>query len=382
MSVKSKLKVLSINSLEFLLNTKYEYLNIKKEINYTTEFKKIALILTSPLGFGDLIMMLPVINSFIKNFPKSKIDLITNLDIFDEIEGINKIIIVKGDLISMKQEFLTLSSNKYDLGVVMARAINQSIYLNKLNPRFKIGYISGKKINSDFKLKNKNNLFFEKNLHFTLNSLKILEAMNLKINYDFPKILYTKKIQKDAKQIFNKLDLDKNKKTIFINPYVLWETRRLDENKYIELIIKLHSKFNFVLYGGPDGLELSKRIEIELLQNKIKIVNLVGKVKLKTSICLLNYADLFITSDSGPMHFAIMMKVPTLAIFGPINPKYRLPLNFEKTKIFDYIWYRDYVSFEKEYDYESEYENKNMNGLKAIPVKDIENKILKFFKER
>jgi hypothetical protein len=45
----------------------------KKEIDYKKEFRKIALILTSPLGIGDLIMMTPVIASFRKQFPRGDV---------------------------------------------------------------------------------------------------------------------------------------------------------------------------------------------------------------------------------------------------------------------------------------------------------------------
>ncbi len=368
-----------VKLVEFIFDFKYS-ISKKNQVDYK-KFKNIALILTSPLGIGDLIMMIPVINSFRKNFPNSNIELITNHDIFDKLKGVDKINIISGNFLEMSKEFKNLSKNNYDLGVVLARAVNQSFYLNKLNPKWKIGYLAGYKIKANFILKN-DDLRFDKNEHFTKNSLKILEAMGIK-NFDLSltELHYDNEITTKADNIFKSLNLPKNKKNIFINAFALWETRRWDEEKYISLIKRLHSKYNFILFGGPDSVELNNKIEKNLKVKKLNLVNIAGKLKLKESISILKHADLFITSDTGPMHMAFMMNVPTLAIFGPVKPEQRMPLTKEQSKICDSIWYGDFSDVDM-YNYEKKHDNKEMVGLKAIPIDIVEKKILKLFKEK
>ena len=49
-------------------------------------------------------------------------------------------------------------------------------------------------------------------------------------------------------------------------------------------------------------------------------VNLAGKLSLIELQEALSICDLFITNDSGPMHIAAALGIPTVAIFGPGHP--------------------------------------------------------------
>ena len=222
--LRNKLKVFIVRRLENILFFQNKFVN-EKEIDYQKEFKKIALILTKPLGIGDLIMCTPFIVSMRKGFPKAKIYLITDKLIFDNVKELDKIIYVKGNLKELNNEFDKLKKEKYDLGIVMTRGINQAFYLNKLKPRFKLGYLGGYKILSNFKLKNEG-LYFNKKEHFRNMSLKIARSLGIKECRELLKINYSKEVKRSVDKKFNNLGLDNKKKTIGVNPYVLWETRR------------------------------------------------------------------------------------------------------------------------------------------------------------
>jgi len=370
------IKRIIVKSTEALFYTYYSMI-ARNDINYQKEFKKIALICVKPYGLGDLIMDTPFISSVKQGFPNSEIHLITDKDIFEKLNEVDEIKLVKGSYLSMNKQFKELRKENYDLGIVMNRAINQTIYLNSLKPRFKLGYLGGYSILSNFKLKTCN-LKFDKKEHFSNMALNIADALGIKRNTDLIKPIYSAKTKTKVKKYFESLKLDKKKKNLCINPFVLWESRRWSENKYIELIKQIHKDWNIILYGGKDGLNICKYIEQECSKNKIKAINTCDKLNTKEAVEFLRYVDLFLTSDAGPMHFAFMMKCPTLAIFGPVDPKLRLPLKTKK--IFDYVWYKDY-SIISDYDYESKHIDKKMNGLLAIPVEDVKKKIDLFYRK-
>ena len=50
------------------------------------------------------------------------------------------------------------------------------------------------------------------------------------------------------------------------------------------------------------------------------IINLCGKLSLSQLAVLLKRTKLFITNDSGPLHLADMLEVPTISFFGPETP--------------------------------------------------------------
>jgi heptosyltransferase-2 len=41
-----------------------------------------------------------------------------------------------------------------------------------------------------------------------------------------------------------------------------------------------------------------------------------------------------VTTDSGPRHFAAAFRVPTVAMFGPIHPKWSVNYNARETELF------------------------------------------------
>ena len=51
-------------------------------------------------------------------------------------------------------------------------------------------------------------------------------------------------------------------------------------------------------------------------------IDLAGKLTLMESAALLKKCDLLVTNDSAPMHFAVGVDTPVVAIFGATAPKY------------------------------------------------------------
>ncbi len=61
-----------------------------------------------------------------------------------------------------------------------------------------------------------------------------------------------------------------------------------------------------------------------------------GKVSLSALIEFIAQADIFITTDSGPMHIATALNIPVIAIFGPTTKELGFYPVFERTKVIEY----------------------------------------------
>jgi ADP-heptose:LPS heptosyltransferase len=57
-----------------------------------------------------------------------------------------------------------------------------------------------------------------------------------------------------------------------------------------------------------------------------RCVSLAGQTSFPELLALYSIADLLVTNDSGPAHFASLLKLPTLALFGPETPQLYKPL--------------------------------------------------------
>lgn len=62
-----------------------------------------------------------------------------------------------------------------------------------------------------------------------------------------------------------------------------------------------------------------------------------GKVSLSALIEFIAHADIFITTDSGPMHIAAALNIPTIAIFGPTTKELGFYPPFKNTKVIEYV---------------------------------------------
>lgn len=80
---------------------------------------------------------------------------------------------------------------------------------------------------------------------------------------------------------------------------------------------------SFVLFGGPEEEVLRDEVARGAdLEGRVFSANLSG---IRESIALIGACNYFITNDSGLMHAAATMQVPTVAIFGPTDPVYVHP---------------------------------------------------------
>jgi ADP-heptose:LPS heptosyltransferase len=57
-----------------------------------------------------------------------------------------------------------------------------------------------------------------------------------------------------------------------------------------------------------------------------RIVNLAGKTDLTDLVTLYSMADVLVTNDSGPGHFAALTDLPCVVLFGPETPQLFAPL--------------------------------------------------------
>ena len=90
-----------------------------------------------------------------------------------------------------------------------------------------------------------------------------------------------------------------------------------------------------VLTGARGDLPI---IEGVLRRMRQQAINLAGKTSLTQLAALLQRADLVISGDSGPMHMAVAVDTPLIAIHGPTNPSLGGPVSPGATILRSHIW--------------------------------------------
>lgn len=114
---------------------------------------------------------------------------------------------------------------------------------------------------------------------------------------------------------------------IVIAPSSLWETKRMPEDKFAELIVRFLKETNFklVLIGSKADEPIADKI-LQIVKSSVaiqnRITNLTGKTSLSEVIVWIQFAKLLISNDSSPIHFASAFNVPTLMIYGATVPDF------------------------------------------------------------
>ena len=125
------------------------------------------------------------------------------------------------------------------------------------------------------------------------------------------------------------------KPTLGINAGATYgSAKRWYPERFAEVASEFSDKFDIIIFGGPNEVEMANEIEQNLKARHVgNYINLAGKTNIEELCSNIGGCSLFITNDSGPMHVAAAYQVPTVAIFGPTRHKETSQWMNKKSKI-------------------------------------------------
>lgn len=103
-----------------------------------------------------------------------------------------------------------------------------------------------------------------------------------------------------------------SQKTIALAPGSVWETKKWGNNRFINLSNTLKDKYNIIFIGSKE----------DNIDNPIGTINLCGITTFAQTFHLLTLCDIVVTNDSAPTHFASIVNIPTVTIFGATHPMF------------------------------------------------------------
>jgi lipopolysaccharide heptosyltransferase II len=108
---------------------------------------------------------------------------------------------------------------------------------------------------------------------------------------------------------------------ITLQPGARWANKRWPAENFARLISGLGADFpdtRFAVLGSNEDKALG---EIIAKAAPSRCVNLCGATSLPEMVEWIRLGDLLITNDTGPMHVAAALGKPTVALFGPTEPR-------------------------------------------------------------
>jgi ADP-heptose:LPS heptosyltransferase len=282
--------------------------------------------------FGDVVTILPLLQSFHDAFPQASITVAVQpqfAGIFSflsfpvEVIALQNTQSLNGFLVSRSK----IKETQYDLAVSASPGIRNGILTLSTKAKAKIGYFEVLNSVTPF-LHNSSVQGFGITLkreetygreNIALRARKICSSLGIawndKISFAVPDAL------KDT--VRTQLGLHSEKPVVAVHPFAGWKYREWKFASFLSVMQQLtaNSAVDVVVIGMQ--AELERVLQKQPLPGGIKIFDVS---KIPELLALYRIAALYIGNDSGPLHLASMACVPCVGLFGPASPELTAPV--------------------------------------------------------
>ena len=284
---------------------------------------------------GDMLCSVPLFAAIRKRFPKAHITLVAspiNYEIlFSDINPyIDKVITYrKAPFKNLMDFYRELKNHDYQIGIVPSTVsiTRTSHFINFFSgAKIRVGVKSiDNKINSvEYLLNVKSDFGWDsRKLHQTERNLDVGRQIGCDLSEQEKKnvmILLSKEELDFARSFIENNFPDKSKLIISLHPGAGKVPNRWKKENFIELIKKLHEKYNcyFLITSGMIDKEITDNVRDSLLEAGINCT-LIENTPIRKVGAVIKLTDLYITNDTGTLHVAGGVDANIISLFGPTH---------------------------------------------------------------
>ncbi len=337
-----------------------------KDSKHSKIKEKMRILLRLPNWLGDGVMVTPSIEMLKEKFPNATFSIIAPsvvCELFKNDKRITKIYIdstkkAKSRLLATFR--LAREVGKHDIAITFTNHFYSALLLFLTRSKIRIGYNFSRKLFLTHTLKH------SKEIHQVLSYANLLNPLfsvdstkvgNLKL--EIAKSSKNSNALKILDSKISSINTQKPRQNLIIglNPGGAYGSSKRWLKEYFAIIARyfLAQSHIVVLFGSKDDITTCKTIESmikdkSLLESNLasidsnlldslatnaldhkesNLINLCDKTTLQELMSAISRLDVFITNDSGPMHIAVALKTPTIAMFGSTNVKRCPPWKFK-----------------------------------------------------
>lgn len=275
-----------------------------------TTIQSICIVRLSALG--DVLMLVPLVRTLQKAFPKATITWVISRPAYDLVEGMDGVEFVVIDKPSHLKDYWhfyqKMKGRAFDILLATQASFRANLLYPLIRAKRKIGY-------DKLRAKDGHHWFVKETIspgkdHTLDGFLKFSQALGIQT----PNISWNLPIDVSAIKWAQQSLSNAKKPIICINPAASKPERSWLPERYADVIRYLHERWQafVVLTGGPGEYDrvladnIIKQVDIDL--------DLVGQTKPKQLLALIQQADMMICPDTGPSHMATAVSTPVIAL--------------------------------------------------------------------
>ncbi len=289
-----------------------------------TKVKRILIRATN--WVGDAVMTLPALEAVKDNFPSAFITVLAKPwvePIFRKHLAVDRILTFKkgeGALTGVGEMIRTIRlirKGRFDLAILFQNAFEAALLAYMGGVKYRIGYgtdgrgflLTHKIIPSDEVLK----------IHQSAYYLSILRSMDWEAKDRNPAIHVSQEDKDSADRILGIAGIKERDLLVGLSPGAIFgSAKRWPPERFAEIGDRAVEEWGakVLVFGSGKEKEVCSHVCSSMVHQS---VNLCGRTSLNVVMGLISRCLFFATNDSGLMHIAAALNVPTVAIFGPTD---------------------------------------------------------------
>lgn len=289
-------------------------------------------LIISTTGLGDTIWCTPALRALRQTYPDAHISVITSeigAKVLEHNKHIDEIYILSDSpIFSLFRFFFALKKSKFDVALIFHSSQRTILPFCALLEIPKIVGTAGMHKELDELLTHP---LEKKEQHEIARRLEIVEAVGAHVS-DYSLDLPVRKEDEDAVNRF--LDghgIPSHIPLIGLHPGAKNTFKQWEPKNFTEVGNRLHHHLGAQIFITGDHAEALLLLEIA---SKIPgAIPIAGELSIGVLTALIKRMSLFISNDTGPMHMAFAVGTPTIALFGPTDPKLCGPFHVKNVEV-------------------------------------------------
>ena len=288
-------------------------------------------------AIGDVIHTLPALNAIRRHFQDASITWLIEEDAAPLVQGhdaLDRILVSRRKrwmkalrsrscLSTIKEIYSfikVLRDTHYDMILDFQALLKSGILIALARGRRKIGFGKGlEHMEYSYIFLNERIPAVSMEHHALYRGLMLLNAIGIPtpdVEYNLPVSDHDREKVDDLLRQYGVVN---PRRFVAINPVAKWESKLWSNRKFAELADRIAAQYDVgvVFTGSFDDRRTIHKIKADM---GAPAVDLAGETTLKMLAALYAKADAVISTDTGPMHLAVAVGTPVVALFGPTAP--------------------------------------------------------------
>jgi len=272
-------------------------------------------------AMGDVAMAVPVLSALEKQHPTVKITVLSKPFLKPLFDGLKNVTFYAAEVDGKHKGFFGIYKLFKELKSfnITAVADLHNVLRSKILRNFfklsmaKVAFVDKGRSEKRALTQSKNKVFKQlKSTHERY--ADVFRNLGFNLDLSNPQFQPKKELTKEILEITGA----KNTKWIGIAPFATYNSKMYPLDLMEEVIAELSEQpLKIMLFGGG-------KKEVELLENLANkfptAINVAGKLKLNQELTLISNLDVMVSMDSGNSHFAAMLGINTITIWGITHP--------------------------------------------------------------